>query len=598
MINLRVIQRVLVFGAAIAISAAGAEGLEPATSARPIWADRGTNTLGGPSPNGRYLSFVDRTGNLAIRDLKTDASRAVTRDAGKNESGQFAYFSIFSPDGGAIAYAWFNAEGFYELRTIGTDGSDSRTLYRNAEAGFVQPCAFSPDGKQILTLLFRKDNVSQIALVSTEDGSARILRSLNWFYPKKIDFSPDGRFVVYDSTVDDDEPERDIHVLTLDGGGQSTITDHPANDLFPLWTPNGKAVVFGSDRAGTMDLWMIPVTDGKPAGEAVLVKKELGRALPMAFTQDGTLFYGLKTGQTDVYAAEFNLASGGLSRKAKPIASRFRGENRAPEWSADGRYLAYLSRIGTENYGQEYRVVTIRDMETQKEVSLPPRLAYVDSLRWSPDSASLLLSGSDNKGRAGVFRLEITTGSVTPMIVERNGDFRGFEAAWSRDGKKVYYVQPTGADSSMIRLHDSDKQEAVDVYRPGKNSQIRLLRRAWNSDSLAFSVAGGGDGRTQSLFVLHPGEDVPKKLLHSQYGGLSGVEWTPDDKHVLVSTESEFGAGLWRVSLADADPHQLNAGWKGPGPIRLSPDGKQIAFAQGESKEEVWVIENIPAVSQ
>jgi len=105
-----------------------------------------------------------------------------------------------------------------------------------------------------------------------------------------------------------------------------------------------------------MDAWFIPVDGGKPAGEAVQVKKDLGRALPMAFTRDGRLFYALREGGTEIYTAGINLPSGELRGIATPLESRFQGENRAPEWSADGRSLAYLSRIGTENFGQDYRV--------------------------------------------------------------------------------------------------------------------------------------------------------------------------------------------------------------------------------------------------
>lgn len=281
--------------------------------ARLVWADEGSNALGAPSPDGRYLSFVDAAGNLAIRDLATGTSRALTRTAGGPLPGQFAYFSVFSRDSCQIAYAWFNADGFYDLRIVDLDGSEPRTLYSNPEAGFVQPTAFSPEGDRILTLLFRRDNVSQIALISTSDGTVRVLRSLDWFYPKKIDLSPDGRFVVYDAIPAGGPPARDIHILAADGSSDGALTDSPANDLFPLWTPDGKAVVFGSDRGGSMDAWMVRVENGTAVGEPMLAKRGLGRVLPMSFTSDGRLFYGLRSGRTDVYVGQFDASSGDLA---------------------------------------------------------------------------------------------------------------------------------------------------------------------------------------------------------------------------------------------------------------------------------------------
>ena len=444
-----------------------ADGEEPTVArVHQIWADEQTNALGAPSPDGHYLSFVDADGNLAIRNLETGTSRALTNAAGGPPPGQFAYFSIFSRDSRQVAYARFNAERFYELRIVALDGSEPRTLYRNPEAGFVQPMAFSPNGDRILTLLFRRDNVSQIALVATSDGTARLLRSLDWFYPKKIDLSPDERFVVYDSIPVANSTARDIHILALDGSSHGALTASPANDLFPLWTPDGKAVVFGSDRGGAMDAWMVRVKDGRAAGEPVLVKRRLGRALPMAFASDGRLFYGLRAGRTDVYMSRFDASTGSLAGSANAVPSRFADANRKPNWSPDGRFLAYLSRVGTENYGQEDRVVTVRELASGRETVHAPRLAFVERLRWAPDAGSLLLSGGDTQGRSGLFAMDPRTGEVRRVVVERTGDFRGLEGDWSVDGRRIYFAQRIGSDRFAIRSHDLQSGRREDVYRP------------------------------------------------------------------------------------------------------------------------------------
>src|SRR5262249_36636036 len=151
-----------------------------------VWSGPDVTLLGGPSRDGRYLSYVDPgTRNLGIREVATGRSRLLTQKAAG--SGEFAYFSAISPDSRRVAYAWFNEEGYYDLHVIDLDGSNQRILYRNEEAGFVQPCAWSPDSKYILTLLFRTDNISQITLVPAEGGAPKVLRSLNWVYPKRMD---------------------------------------------------------------------------------------------------------------------------------------------------------------------------------------------------------------------------------------------------------------------------------------------------------------------------------------------------------------------------------------------------------------------------
>src|SRR5262249_24291367 len=88
---------------------------------RKVWAESGTNILGAPSPDGRFLSYVDAaTGDLAIRDLGSGAGRRLTHNK-ENTRGQFAYFSVISPDNKRVAYAWFNDEKFYDLRVTSVD---------------------------------------------------------------------------------------------------------------------------------------------------------------------------------------------------------------------------------------------------------------------------------------------------------------------------------------------------------------------------------------------------------------------------------------------------------------------------------------------
>ena len=87
---------------------------------------------GSPSPDGRYLSFHDwDTGDLAVRDLVTGQNRRLTNKGTSQDSDEFAESSVISGDGRQIAYAWYNKEKFYELRVIGIDGSNPRTVYRD-----------------------------------------------------------------------------------------------------------------------------------------------------------------------------------------------------------------------------------------------------------------------------------------------------------------------------------------------------------------------------------------------------------------------------------------------------------------------------------
>jgi len=374
-----------------------------------VWSGPAVNLLGGPSPDGQWLSYVE-SAELTVRSAG-ETRRLTHRPAGSRE---FAYFSVFAPDSRRLAYAWMNSEGFYELRTTSVEGEPPKVLYRNEETGFVQPCAWSPDGSQILTLLFRRDNTSQLALVPAAGGRPKVLRSLPWIYPKKMDFSPDGRWIVYDRFRAEGQPERAVYLLAADGGKERPLLDSAASHLFPLWSPDGERVFYVNEADAS--LWSVRVNDGMRTGTPQLVAKDLGRLLPMAITKAGELYYGLRGGSTDVMLPD------------GPLKSRFAGLNSAPAWSPDRRTLAYLSRRGTENYGQESRVIVLHREGEERE--LPGSIALLDAVGWDGPER-LLLSGADSKGREGSFRLELATGAIAWLNADRPQRFGDPKLAWT-----------------------------------------------------------------------------------------------------------------------------------------------------------------------
>lgn len=548
---------------------------------RTVWAGPDVNTLGGPSPDGRYLSYVDTaSGDLAVRDLTTNVARRLTGSESRRTPGEFAYFSAISPDSRRVAYAWFNEKQFYELRVIGIDGTGERTLYRNEEAGFVQPCAWSPDGSEILTLLFRNDNISQIALISSEDGSARILRSLNWVYPKRMDVSPDGKYLVYDGPARDGAPERDIFVLSVDGSRETRLVDHPANDIFPLWSRDGRYITFASDRGGSMDLWMTPVADGRAAGDPVLVKPALGRFLPLGMTTRGELFFGSREGFQDVLLAEWDAETGGLKGNPVLASQRSVGGNAAPRWSPDGERLAWLSRRGSENYGQEARVITVRTIASGEESDLVTRLPLMERLRWSPDGKSLLVSGTDARRRSGLFRSDAASGATRPVVLEEEASIRGLEGEWMPDGKSVIY-----AVGNALRIKDLDSGEERRIVALPEHREIRNLALSRDGARVAFSAEPTG------VLTVELESKAVREV--QRFGGaeINGLAWTPAGDALIAGVVTGEKSALWRLPLDGGEARALPLGAPKYG-VSLHPDGRRIAFTAGNIQSEIRVIEN------
>src|SRR5260370_6447297 len=166
-----------------------------------------------------------------------------------------------------------------------------------------------------------------------------------------MDFSPDGRWIVYDNFTVEGKPERTIVLLAVDGSSEKRLIETPGNFLFPMWSADGRRVLFAGELGGGMGLWAVDVDveAGFARGAPYPVSGELGRILPLGVARSGEVFYGVRTGLQDV-------SIGGM-----PIPTRFPGRNTAPAWSRDGKRLAYLSRRGTENFRQDVRAIVVQE---------------------------------------------------------------------------------------------------------------------------------------------------------------------------------------------------------------------------------------------
>ena len=386
-----------------------AEAADSGVVVRQVWTGPDVDIMGAPSPDGRFLSYVHwATGDLALRDLETGEHHLLTGKGSWEVSDSYAEFSLVSPDGSQVVYAW--SKSGYELRIVGTDASGSRLLYRNEEVPYLAPKSWTPDGKQVLATFFKKDGTTQIALISVEDRSVRVVKTIDWDDRVEARLSPDGRHIAFDASSEGPSSPRDIFLLAADGSREIPLVTHAANDMSPIWTPDGNWLAFISDRTGTASLWAVRVVEGRPQGQPVLFKRDIGTSRALGFSTQGDLFYGVGTGQQDVYIAALNLDEAKTTSPPVRGTQRFLGSNSAPEWSPDGGRLAYYSK--REAAGST--VLCVRSPETGEERDLPLQLSlnrpHLNRPRWRPDGRVLTVLAADQLGRGGIYRVDLDTG--------------------------------------------------------------------------------------------------------------------------------------------------------------------------------------------
>src|SRR6185437_6277245 len=71
------------------------------------------------------------------------------------------------------------------------------------------------------------------------------------------DISPDGKLVAFSYLGD-------IWVVETIGGTARAVTSHPAHDISPIFSPDGRKISFSSNRHGGYDIYVVPVQGGRP----------------------------------------------------------------------------------------------------------------------------------------------------------------------------------------------------------------------------------------------------------------------------------------------------------------------------------------------
>jgi Tol biopolymer transport system component len=522
--------------------------------------------------DGKYIRGIDwDTGDVVQFEVASGQTTRITNRGGPEaKEGPYEY-QAFSRDGKQIAYDWYTKDWVPQLRIRNLDGSGLRTLY--SEKGYdVRPLDWSPDAGSILALRERNKAV-ELTLISTADGSVRVLRSIAsaWAMWKSASFSPDGRFVAISLVGEGSPPHSgDVFLMTADGRNEVVVAGHPAEDRLLGWTPDGRSLLFLSDRSGTWDIWSVHITGGKQQGEPELLKKDFGwDSYVLGLTPDGSLYYKTDTSSGRFYNGEVDLETGKVLVPPAPVTTRYTGPPFMSTWSPDGRNLAYISRMGTIGPGNN--ILTIRSAATGEERFLSPRLRGVAMPSWAPDGRSVIAVGV-TESRTGIFRIDAETSAITKLA-----DQSRFAPRLCPDGKTLVFVT-----DGIIRKRNLDTGDESEVIKAGMFYDLSPDGR-----EVVFQV-----NDTVKTVSLNGGE--PRELFHGLAKSYA-LKWTRNGRYIIAQACGTASSEIWRVPAQGGTPLKLDLSVPKMDDFSfaLHPDNRRFAFSvTEESKSELWVLEN------
>jgi Tol biopolymer transport system component len=260
------------------------------------------------SPDGTHIAFVsNRDGNFEIYTMDSSGGNVtrLTNDTARDDHPDW------SPDGARIAFdSTRDSSGNYdEIYVMDADGSNVSRLTDNP-AGDDQP-DWSPDGKHIAFTSSRAGDF-EIYTMEIDNLNATRLLADQPAEDEHPTWSPDGGLIAFDSNRNDQDPvgclssdtgcNWEIYVINGDGSNLIRLTDDPAEDDQPDWSPDGGHIAFVSNRDGNREIYVMDA-DGDNATNTT--NKMAGDGNP-AWSPDGTriAFSSNRDGTTGIYVMD------------------------------------------------------------------------------------------------------------------------------------------------------------------------------------------------------------------------------------------------------------------------------------------------------
>ncbi|HLP14955.1 MAG TPA: S9 family peptidase [Bacteroidota bacterium] len=417
--------------------------------------------------------------------------------------------------------------------------------------------------------------------------------------------SPDGKrivFTVTESMLKDGKTNAEIYLINSDGSGLKRLTNNPASDNTPRWSPDGKSILFVSTRTNGPQAWLLPADGGEPSK---LTDLSTGIADPVC-TSDGsgfvftsdvypefgaddaqnkkvndaksqgaiqahmtdhlmyrhwtewkdgtrthTFFFNLRTKQhTDLSPGDFDAPAFSLGESgyalspdgkevcfvsnhdaneaettnkdlfvvpstggsAKNITSTNRAYDGTPEYSPDGRYIAYRTQ-STPGYEADCFRIALYDRATGATSVLTESFDnWINDFRWSPDSKTIYFS-AQVKAHTPLYSLDIKSKQISLVYdaktidafdVSSDGTFLVFARRSINEPVELCRVSVKGKEFKRLTFFNKPIEDSVD---------IRPAQEVWITSPA---------GRSIHTFIITPhGFDPSKKypLILNVHGG-------------------------------------------------------------------------------
>ncbi|MGI8783405.1 MAG: protein kinase domain-containing protein [Acidobacteriota bacterium] len=369
--------------------------------------------------------------------------------------------------------------------------------------------------------------------------------------------SPDGRSVVFVSNRDG---QYDLWVGLVTGGNPVRITRDSNLESRPRWSPDGSRIAYARmNDSGLQDIWIVPALGGP-------TRRILSNAADPGWSPDGSLL---------AYA---DLASGGLglceASGANPrILSQ--GETagssyRQPSFSHDGRQIIFVRR----GFGGPYGELAVTSVSTGKVRQLTSDNVNVASPVWSPDDQFIYFSSS-RSGSTNIWKISAHDGIPERITA---GQIEDADLDVSADGKRIIFSSYR-ANENLAEVSLGSVAGPPILKWLTRDSARSLMAPAYSPDGkrIAYFSARRGT-ESESIWVMNTDGSEPIQLVSDQYINI-WPRWSAGGQALLFTSRSPGTGGERRtrqVALSGNLPEELPVAPGDDWGADMGPDGRLL----------------------
>lgn len=375
---------------------------------------------------------------IAIIELGDKSLRPVN-DRAWQKAGGFQWLA----DGESFVFVGMpNIGDTMQIRQMQFPGGEMKQI-TNDTNDYVS-LSISSDGAAMMTTKVETISSFWSFVPSTKELKQVVNESKNLLGYAGLSQMPDGRILFSKMT----DKEINIFSVNENGGDEKQLTRDSGFNMQPVAAPDGKHILFVSNRDSTNGIWKMNADGGSPVR---ITSNNDGMDGQIQIAPDGKTVFFNRTRSDGGKPTIMQISMDG--GEAKPLMTD--GETGAmfPRLSRDGKNLAfhrfvYDSNNGTFDTG--IRIVGLTGNKIGEAANI--ELGAYPEFCWSPDGKSITFinrNGIDN-----IWNLSVTDKKETPLTEFTSGNITNI--AWSNNGKRLF-ISRSIINSDLILIKDNGK---------------------------------------------------------------------------------------------------------------------------------------------